>query len=55
MACYRPDCSKMECRNISDIILYLPTFGPVYFCAEHGLRNIKLAPEGILGDKYAMR
>ena len=44
---YRPDCYKMECYHLADVLLRLPNFGPVYFCAKHGLSNIKVAPEGL--------
>lgn len=48
MARYRPDCAKMECRRVSDVVYYLPTFGPVWFCAKHGLMHLKEYTEGLL-------
>jgi hypothetical protein len=45
---YRPDCFNIDCDHLADVILRLPTMGRLYFCARHGLRNVKLAPEGLL-------
>lgn len=45
---YRPDCYKMECRHLADIILRLPIFGPVYFCAGHGLPNLRMAVDALV-------
>lgn len=36
---HRPRCEKTGCKWLSDSILFLPTFGPVYFCAAHALSN----------------
>jgi hypothetical protein len=36
---HRPRCEKMGCEWMSDAVLYLPVFGPVYFCASHALWN----------------
>lgn len=38
---YRPNCAKVECQSLSDIILTLPSWGYLYFCAGHALRNIQ--------------
>jgi len=38
---HRPNCAKMTCNHLSDSILFLPVFGPIYFCAGHTLLNLK--------------
>lgn len=38
---HRPNCAKMLCGKISDVMLSLVVFGPLYFCAEHALLNLK--------------
>jgi hypothetical protein len=47
---FKPDCYKMDCTHSADVVLRLPTFGPIYFCAAHGLPNLRIAPEGILEE-----
>jgi hypothetical protein len=47
---HRPMCSKMQCRRISDAVLCLPMFGPVYFCADHALSNLRGSHEILLAD-----
>ena len=38
---HRPNCNKIQCNNLSDVILSLDSWGYLYFCAEHALRNIQ--------------
>lgn len=42
---FSPMCSKLECDKISNIVLYVKSFGPVYFCASHALWNLKTEGE----------
>jgi hypothetical protein len=37
----RPRCAKMSCTHGADVVLHLLMFGPVYFCADHALSNLK--------------
>lgn len=38
---HRPGCAKMACDHLADAVLFLPRFGPIYFCALHTLSNLK--------------
>lgn len=38
---YRPFCSKMLCGVLADLLVLIDRFGPMYFCAKHGLKHLK--------------
>lgn len=49
---HRPKCVKMECHDLSDVLLHLPSFGPLYFCAFHARLNM-IELEVINGNVYS--
>lgn len=48
---HRPQCAKMGCGVASDVVLHLPAFGPLYFCAFHARLNMT-EMEVIHGNLY---